>query len=286
MEDDMEEMNVDTIPQETAVSEPVSAENATTETTESSTENTTPASAETPVVEKIKVKYDKQEMEIPYDEAVQHIQKGMNYERAVERAKAEAYQQARDTYIAEQGYEWLGKPITTEAEYNQALKEKEIYDNLQNQSLPDEVISEILEGRRDREERQKEKEYAKQQQKQEEDYKQFFKYFADENGRSFDAAQDTIPDEVWQSVNNGKSLIDAYQAHEAKQYKAKIKELESKLNIQQTNQDNAETSTGSVTGQGSSGAEYISYDVFQANRHNQDWVNKNYNKILKSRAKW
>jgi len=50
----------------------------------------------TPEPQRIKVKYNHQELEIPYEEAVQHIQKGMNYDKAVERARQEAAQQARD----------------------------------------------------------------------------------------------------------------------------------------------------------------------------------------------
>jgi hypothetical protein len=37
-------------------------------------------------------------------------------------------QESRDAYIAEQGYVWNGKKITTEAEYKNALREKELYD--------------------------------------------------------------------------------------------------------------------------------------------------------------
>jgi len=107
---------------------------------------------------KIKVKYNHQEIEVPYEEAIMHIQKGMNYEKAIERARQEAAkeaeQRARDAIIAEMGYTWRGKPITTEAEYRQALKEKEIEDKIRMQysNLPEEIIEEILENRRFREE--------------------------------------------------------------------------------------------------------------------------------------
>lgn len=45
----------------------------------------------------------------------------MNSQFASIRRRAE--QEGRDKFIANQGYEWNGKPIKTEAEYNQALKE-------------------------------------------------------------------------------------------------------------------------------------------------------------------
>ena len=255
---------VDTTPQE--------ANESVVETTVESTDNTSQSTETVTEQPKIKVKYDKQEMEIPYDEAVQHIQKGMNYDRAVERAKAEAHQQARDSYIAEQGYEWMGKPITTEAEYKQALKEQEVYENLQKQSLPDEVINEILEGRRDREERQTEKQRKAQEEKQNQEYQEFFKAFPD-------VKPDSIKREVWEKVNAGIPLKYAYMEQE-------LNELKSKQKIQETNAKNADTSTGSVTGNGAVNNDYISYDTFNSNRKDQSWVNKNFKKIMESRAKW
>jgi len=212
---------------------------------------TTPATVET-----FKVKYNHEEKEIPMEEARQLAQKGMYLEKAIEKTKAETYQQARDAMIAENGYEWMGKPITTEAEYKQALKEKEVYERLQSQALPDEVISEILDSRREREERQTEKQSQAQQQAQQQQYQEFFEYFSAENGRSFDATKDTVPAEVWQAVEKGKTLTDAYIAHENKQ-------LKSKLNIQATNQTNAETSTGSVTGQGVTASKALTADMIE-----------------------
>jgi predicted Zn-dependent protease len=255
---------------------------ATPETTATPTttqENTTPS------VETFKVKYNHEEKEIPVEEARELAQKGMHYDKAIEKAKSEAHQAARDAYIAEQGYEWNGKPITTEADYKQALKEQEIYQKLQAQSLPEEVIQEIIEGRKFREELTQEKQTVAQRQKQEAEYKEFFDYFAAENGRSFDPAKDSIPEEVWLATNKGKTLLDAYQANEAKAYKAKIKELEAQINTNKVNEANASTSTGSVTGQGT-GTDFISAETFSANKHDQGWIQRNYNKIMSSRAKW
>jgi hypothetical protein len=108
-----------------------------------SPETGTPTPEPTPEPQTFKVKYNHQEIEIPYEEATTHIQKGMNYEKAVERAKQESIQAGRDAWIAEQGYEWNGKPITTEAEYKQALQEKEVYDRYQAQGLPEDVIQKL-----------------------------------------------------------------------------------------------------------------------------------------------
>ena len=51
-----------------------------------------------PAPQAIKVKFNHDEIEIPYEEAVQHIQKGMNYDKAVDRAKREAAEQSEAKY--------------------------------------------------------------------------------------------------------------------------------------------------------------------------------------------
>jgi hypothetical protein len=235
---------------------------------------------------KIKVKYNHQELELPYEEAVTHIQKGMNYEKAIERTKAETAQAARDAYIAEQGYIWNDKPIKTESEYKQALKEKEIYEKYQQQGLPEEVINELVESKKDREERKAEKQSQAEKERKNAEYAEFFEYFKSENGREFNASTDTIPDEVWELTGKGKTLTDAYAIHHTKELKAKIAEYESKLQAQETNSLNASSSPGSVTGNGSAKGDYISFETFEANKGDQRWVIKNLSKINESRTKW
>lgn len=239
-----------------------------------------------PQLPKIKVKYNHQEMELPYEEAVQHIQKGMNYEKAIEKAKAEAAQQARDAYIASQGYVWNDKPITTEAEYNQAMKEKEIWEKYQSQGLPDEVVQELVESKKFREQFESEKKSKAEQEKKNAEYQEFFEYFKAENGRDFNSATDTIPQDVWDLVAKGKTLTDAYTYNLNKQLKAKIAELESKQKAIETNRENANSTPGSVTGNGTTTVDFISFETFEAKKSDPNWVKKNLSKIVESRAKW
>lgn len=226
-------------------------------------------------LEKIKVKYNHQELELPYDEAVNHIQKGMNYDKAVERAR----QEARDAWIAEQNYEWNGKTITTEAEYKEALKEAEIRKSLESRELPPEVIEELVESRKFREETKAEKQARQQQERQQKDYQAFVEAYPD-------VKPDQIPPEVWQEVQSGKSLVDAYAKHENSTLKTKLAELEAKFKAQETNQSNASSSPGSVTGNGDNPADFISRETFEANKKDQKWVIKNLTRIQASRAKW
>lgn len=165
-------------------------------------------------------------------------------------ATEKAKQEARDEYIASQGYEWNGKPITTEAEYTQALKEKEIYDKYQAQGLPDEVVNELVESKKFREQFEADKQTKAEQERKTAEYNEFFEYFRNEHGRDFNSVTDIIPPEVWEMTQKGKTLTDAYTYHHAAQLKAKIAEYEAKLQAQQTNQNNAASSPGSVTGNG------------------------------------
>lgn len=225
--------------QETQISEEMGQENTT------QAEQTTPQS--------IRVKYNHQELDLPYDEAVNHIQKGMNYEKAVERARQEAAQEARDSLIAAEGYIWKGKPITTEAEYIAAKKEQEMEQEIERKyaHLPDDVREEMLENRKFREQYQTQQQQIEAQQRQaqaQQDfasrrdsmYAEFLEEFPDQD---FEA----IPKEVFAEAEKwlktggreGRRLADAMTRHNWKQNMAQQQASEA-------NQANAAASTGSV----------------------------------------
>lgn len=170
---------------------------------------------------KFKVKYNKEEKELSYDDAVPLIQKGMNFDKSIERAK----QEARDTYIAEQGYEWNGKPITTEAEYHQALQEQALMEKYQSQNLPEDVIQELIENRKFRQQFESERKNKSEEEEKNAEFQDFFQYFKQANGRDFDTNNDQIPTEVWEAHANGVPLRFAYMEHQNKQLANQIKVL-------------------------------------------------------------
>lgn len=186
------------------------------------------------------------------------IEKRLEKERQrYESEKATTHQQARDSWIAEQGYVWQGNPITTEAEYKQALKEQELEEKIRSQysNVPDEIVNEILEGKKFREQTEAEKaaiaeEKAKAEEQKELQartttmYEEFLKEFPDQNTEE---AWKAIPKEVFAEADKwlksggkeGRRLADAFIYH---QRKAELQQQQ----IQQANNKNAETSTGSV----------------------------------------
>jgi DNA-binding transcriptional MerR regulator len=176
-------------------------------------EDTTPTEqvTETPSIETpqaFKIKYNHEEQEISYDDAVPLIQKGMNFDKAVERAK----QDAIDQYIASQGYEWNGQPITTEKQYKQALMEQELIQQYQEQNLPPEVIQKLIKLESFQNEYEQEKTAKQQEEQKNAEYMEFFDYFRQANGRDFVPGKDIIPESVL--TNNQVPLKYAFMEHQ------------------------------------------------------------------------
>jgi hypothetical protein len=232
--DDYQEDTEDSIePNEAEQTDDVEPVEDTTETEQNESEP-----IEAP--ELFKLQYNKEEMEIPLEEARALAQKGMNYEKAVERAK----QEARDSYIAEQGFEWNGKPITTEAEYKQALQEREWMEQYQNQDLPDEVVQELIEGRKFRESFQEQQKAKEVEQKQQAEAMEFFEYFNQVNGRAYQPGD--LPSEVTQMAEEMNIPIKfAYMQYHTQQ-------LQNQLKVLKQNESNAKRAPiGGVSTHGS-----------------------------------
>ncbi|HRW99330.1 MAG TPA: hypothetical protein P5280_07560, partial [Cyclobacteriaceae bacterium] len=82
----------------------------------------------------------------------------------------------------------------------------------------------------------------------------------------------TIPDVVWEKVNSGMALVDAYRVHENTVIKEELAELKKALQVQKTNEANSATSPGSVKGDGGTADDFITFDTFEKNKANQSWV--------------
>lgn len=90
------------------------------------------------------------------------------------------------------------------------------------------------------------------------DYIDFLDYFKAENKREFDGEKDILPNEVWEAATKyqkslgkeGRGLKEAYQKHENSILKARIAEYEKGNETNESNLENAATTTGSVTGNG------------------------------------
>lgn len=198
-------------------------------------------------------------------------------ERERESTAKRVAQEARDTYIKEQGYTWQGKPITTEAEYRQALQEQKWMEQYQSHDLPEDVVQELVEGKKFREQYQQEKQTNEQKAKQDADFAAFLQTYPDVKASD-------IPENVWQEVNQGKSLVDAYARHENQLLKQQLAEFKQSKQVEQQNAENAASSTGSVTGNGSVAPVFFTPD--QVSKMSLEETNKNWAAINESMKKW
>jgi uncharacterized protein (DUF849 family) len=202
------------------------------------------------------------------------------FARRLKESTEKAKQEALDSFI-EQTY-GQSHGIRTYAEYQKALdaqKQQEEVNRLVQQNIPQQYAQEMLENRKFREQYQTERQRAEQAEKQQKQYAEFMEAYKD-------VQPDQIPEEVWQDVKGGRALLDAYVRYENKSLKGELEKYRQQQQAAQANQANAASSTGSVKGTGAPDSGYISKEVFDANKHDQNWMNKNYDKIMQSMRKW
>jgi hypothetical protein len=157
--------------------------------------------------------------------------------------------------------------------------EQERLNQLIQQNIPEELAKEIMENRKFREQYESKQKTIEEQERKNADYQAFITSFPD-------VKPDTIPAEVWQEANKGKSLVDAYTRYENQQLKAQLAKFAQSQQTQQTNQANASSSTGSVTGEGTVPNGYISKEEFEKHRGDMKWVKSHYDELNKSMSKW
>lgn len=248
----------------------------------------------------IKVKFNHEEKEISLEEATTLIQKGMNYDKVDGRLKE------RDAEVARR---FGNQGITTWeqllAGWDAATQQREqgeldrSYQDLIRQeaqkygadpeallALANSLVSKhpavIKAGRLEQENTQFRGVLTAQEQLQKriaQDLTSFKQAYPDVDPSSVSA-------EVLDRCNSGMGLVESYQIHENAALKAKLAEKDAALKARETNAKNAASSPGSVTGQGTTTADYISRETFDQNKGDRSWMIKNLSKIVESRKKW
>ncbi|ULT55400.1 hypothetical protein L1999_20170 [Neobacillus drentensis] len=203
---------------------------------------------------KLKIKYNSEEMELDADRARELAQKGMNYDKVQEKLQA-LETDPRLSFIEDIAKDYGMTPD----EYIEAVrqqKEQARIDELVSQSISEELAQEMLENKKFREQYEAEQKAKAEEEKKNADFAEFFDYFRQANGREYVPANDQIPDNVWEAVNQGVPLKFAYMSHENQQ-------LRSQLTALKQNKANASKApVGSVTAHG--GNEIASEDPFLA----------------------
>jgi hypothetical protein len=224
--------------------------------------------AKNEAIKAIKVKYQHQDMEIPLEEAPTYIQKGLNYDKVFESFQA-LQKDPRLSFVENLAKSYNMSPD----EYIQAVQaqqEQAKLDELIQQNIPEHYAKEILENKRFRETYENQLKQNEARQQQEKQYQEFLNEYPDIDPVS-------IPPEVWQQVNEGKHILDAYARHENAKLKQELAALKG-------NQKVASNSPGSVTGNGQAGNAYFTREQVAAMSRQE--VDKNLDVILQSQKTW
>lgn len=211
-------------PEET--SQPEEVTEVPEETGEQQTEQVETTTSEPETVEqpKFKVKYNHEEMELGYDEAVPLIQKGMNYDKLQEKVQTFENDPLRQ-FVSEMA----ARNGMTPEQYVEAVKEHERQQELESliqQNVPEEYAREMLESRQFREQWKAEQQKKADEQKRSAETNDFLNYYKQATGKTFDPDADKLPDEVLQAYQSGTPLKQAYMEHEARELRNRIKVLE------------------------------------------------------------
>jgi hypothetical protein len=191
----------------------------------------------------LKVKYNKEEMELDEERARELAQKGLNYDKTIERLQA-LESDPRLSFIED----LANQHGMTPDEYIQAVqqqREQSRIDELVSQGISEELAQEMLENRKFRDQYEAEKKAKAEEEKKNAEFGEFFEYYRQANGREYVPNQDAIPENVWEAVNQGVPLKFAYMSHENQQ-------LRSQLSMLKQNESNTKKApVGSVSAHGS-----------------------------------
>lgn len=276
-----------------ADTEPVSDDADTSKAIEGSDNEGTNATEEVAPAP-IKVKYNHEEKEIPYEEATTLIQKGLNHDKVAQRLAERDAEVAR-RFGAQGITTWeqlvAGWDKTQQIQQVQMLDQQYLAaaDKIAEQYGADPAalreIAQELANSHPAVQRLNQLEQENGQIKTQAQIQEQINREATAFKQAYpDLDYSTIPQEVWDRCNNGMKLMDSYQIHENALLREKIAKLEKATQVKEQNKKNATSSPGSVTGNGATVADHISQETFEQNRGNSEWVNKNLTKITTS--KW
>ena len=210
------------------VDTPIETENVeenveTVENVEENVENTEviPESEAVSEIQKMKLKYNHQEVELPLDEIQVLAQKGMNYDKLQEKLH-----QAENN-IGIQYLNDLAKRNGTDIEglvnyWKEQERQAELNQLIQN-NIPKELADEILENRKYREQQKELQKQNEEKQRQELEFREFFEMFPN-------VAPNTIEGSVWEKVDQGIPLKYAFMEQEMNRLKAENSILQNNNN--------------------------------------------------------
>lgn len=204
------------------------------------------------IAQMIKVKFNHEEQEIPLDEAIPLIQKGMNYDKLQERY-GQLESDPRLSFVEEMAKD-QGMDVPEFLEAVKTAREDRQLQELVQQNIPEQYAKEMLENRKFRDQLEQEKQQKAEEEKKNSEFAEFFEVFQQANDRNYDPTKDQIPQEVWDMHAQGTPLKYAYMQHHNSQLKSQLQ------TFKQNEKNTKRAPVGSLTNFG--GDEPTSEDPF------------------------
>ena len=194
----------------------------------------------------LRVKYNGQEMDMPIEQAIPLIQKGMNYDHVNEQLTA--LKNAPERQMIESLARASGK---TTQEYMRdvtaAMETQKVRAIMaQNPGMTKETAMQMLEKDKQLEQARSELETARQSEAQGQSEIKRNQMLRDFFTRHSDLSPKDIPQEVLKAVGEGGDMENAYMAWQNKQLSAQLQEMQAKLAALETNQNNKAKTVGTV----------------------------------------
>ena len=212
------------------------------------------------------LKYNGEQKSVSLDEMKVLAQKGLNYDKVSQERDALRQESTELRKFRDDNHELLG--VLTTAAQNSGMDVpafvRTIRENLlTSQGVDREVARERiaredaerqLAAAREQETSGKRKE-TEEQERRRQDAEAFGKLYQDVDPK-------TIPDEVWEEVRKGESLVTAYGRYENRQLQAEIKRLKEQQTAAEQNNKNREKTLGSVKTGGQTAAKDSFLEAF------------------------
>lgn len=185
------------------------------------------------------------------------------------RAEFESRQAARDAEFAERAARmgWVdsnGQPIKSEDAYWREVDLQAQLRTMVDEGMDTEKALLKIENQRIKSERESELKARADQEKQKADYQAFFEFFREVNGRDF-TPSDEIPADVFRISQEKQIPIKyAYAEVVAKQAREKEKSIGIGKKTAEANAKNAQTTAGSVTGNGQADNAVLTEELISA----------------------
>jgi hypothetical protein len=195
----------------------------------------------------LKIKFNGEEKILDEDEARVLAQKGMNYDRFYEPIERLARMNGMSVG------DYVNKLNDTQIQYEVSNEIEKLRDNPKYEGVSDEVLEEIATARVNEnissKERQYQEEISGQAAAQEAQVQRDVEKFLDEYPEFRDKGPDALDQKVYDYINNGYSLLEAYEKWNREQ--ARTSQAMTKMKNSQINEANRRKSLGNISNAGS-----------------------------------